>query len=180
MPLPNGLYDLLLTEGLEPLLTALAPGQQQLQPLSGDASDYLVDTLTRQLGALLESLPGEGAEQAQHQLELVNALLVWLRQRVAGHDGAAASTTATIESVVDLIAPPARVLRAIHHQQQLPTAPELGLAVPWLLTAGKGSPALLHEIRRELASSDRVDILVSFITVSGVRKLRDVLQQITA
>ncbi len=44
----------------------------------------------------------------------------------------------------------------------------------------KGSPSLLQEIRRELASSDQVDILVSFITVSGVRKLQDVLQQITA
>jgi HKD family nuclease len=39
---------------------------------------------------------------------------------------------------------------------------------------------LLQEIRRELASADQVDILVSFITVSGVRKLQDVLQQITA
>ncbi len=180
MPLPNGLYDLLLTEGLAPLLTSLAPAQQHLQPLSGDASSYLVDTLTRQLSALLESLPGEGAEQAQHQLELVNALLVWLRQRLAGQDGPATTTTAATESVVDLIALPARVLRAIHQLQRLPTAPELGLSAPWLFTAGKGSPALLHEIRRELASSDRVDILVSFITVSGVRKLRDVLQQITA
>lgn len=179
MPLPNGLYDLLLTEGLAPLLSSLTPAQQQLQPLTGDTADYLVDTLTRQLGALLESLPGEGAEQAQHQLELVNALLVWLRQRLSEQQGSAAATAAA-ESVVDLIAPPARVLRAIHRQQQLPTAPELGLAVPWLFTAGKGSPALLHEIRRELASSDRVDILVSFITVSGVRKLQDVLRQITA
>jgi HKD family nuclease len=39
---------------------------------------------------------------------------------------------------------------------------------------------LLQEIRRELASSDHLDILVSFVTVSGVRKLQDVLQQITA
>jgi len=36
------------------------------------------------------------------------------------------------------------------------------------------------EIRRELASSDSVDILVSFITMSGVRKLQDVLNLITA
>lgn len=39
---------------------------------------------------------------------------------------------------------------------------------------------MLQEIRKELASADQVDILVSFITVSGVRKLQDVLQQITA
>ena len=66
------------------------------------------------------------------------------------------------------------------NNQQLQTSPEIGLGVPWLFTAGKGSPSLLQEIRRELASSDQVDILVSFITVSGVRKLQDVLQQITA
>ena len=56
----------------------------------------------------------------------------------------------------------------------------MGPSLPWLFTAGKGSPSLLNEIRRELASSDRVDILVSFITVSGVRKLQDVLNAITA
>jgi superfamily II DNA or RNA helicase/HKD family nuclease len=56
----------------------------------------------------------------------------------------------------------------------------IGLGVPWLFTAGKGSPSLLHEIRRELASSDTVDILVSFITMSGVRKLQDIFKQITA
>ena len=52
--------------------------------------------------------------------------------------------------------------------------------MPWLFTAAKGTPSLLQEIRRELTSSDRIDILVSFIKVSGVRKIQDVLQQITA
>jgi HKD family nuclease len=83
-------------------------------------------------------------------------------------------------STVDLIAPPPRVLRAVHRTPHVPSPPALGLAAPWLFTAGKGSPSLLQEIRRELAASDRVDILVSFITVSGVRKLQDALQQITS
>jgi superfamily II DNA or RNA helicase/HKD family nuclease len=68
----------------------------------------------------------------------------------------------------------------VRRDRQFPAAPEIGLAAPWLFTAGKGSPSLLQEIRRELASADQVDILVSFIRVSGVRKLQDVLQQITA
>jgi HKD family nuclease len=80
----------------------------------------------------------------------------------------------------DIVAAPARVLQAIHRQSAPPVPPETGLAAPWLFTAGKGSPALLTELRRELAACDRVDILVSFITHSGVRKLLDVLQAITA
>jgi hypothetical protein len=58
--------------------------------------------------------------------------------------------------VVDLVASPLRVLRAVKRDQQVPASPEIGLAVPWLYTACKGSPSLLQEIRRELASSDQV------------------------
>ncbi len=173
--IPSGLYDLLITERLERLLAADASARHQAEPLTEDAAEIIADTLVRQLGALLDDLPGEGAEAAQRQLALVNEMLVWLRQRVltAAHTGSATAH-------IDLLAPPARLLRAVHRTPVSPTPPELGLAAPWLFTAGKGSPSLLQEIRRELASSDRVDILVSFITVSGVRKLQDVLQQITA
>jgi hypothetical protein len=100
-----------------------------------------------------------------------------LRHRLAAAEGAGRRGCG---EVVDLVAPPLRVLRAVQRDRQFPPSPEIGLAAPWLFTAGKGSPSLLQEIRRELASADQVDILVSFITVSGVRKLQDVLQQITA
>jgi superfamily II DNA or RNA helicase len=177
MPLQDGLYDLLLTEGLEHLLSRAPDAQADVQILSGDASDYLVDSLIRQLGNLLGDLPGDGADHAARQLALVNELLVWLRQRLQqATDLRGGDASATF----DLIAPPPRLLRSVTRKPPFPAAPELGLAAPWLFTAGKGSPSLLQEVRRELASSDRVDILVSFITVSGVRKLQDVLHQITA
>ena len=99
-----------------------------------------------------------------------------LRQRQ--HQGQKANQPES--ATVDLIATPPRVLRSLRQDRQFLQVPELGLATPWLFTAGKGSPSLLQEIRKELASADQVDILVSFITVSGVRKLQDVLQQITA
>ena len=173
--LPSGLYDLLLTESLERMLASDAGARHLVQPLAEDATEVLADSLVRQLAALLEDLPGAGAEAAQQQLTLVNELLAWLRQRLQSTTGRSAAT-----SHIDLLAPPARLLRAVHRTRNSPTPPELSLVAPWLFTAGKGSPSLLQEIRRELASSDRVDILVSFITVSGVRKLQDVLQQITA
>ena len=177
MTLHDGLYDLLMTEGVKRLLSDVSDAQRALDPLPDGATDYLIDSLTRQLGTILDVLPGEGAEQAQRQLALVNELLVWLRRRLREVDGRACQDAA---NSVDLIAPPARLLRAVHRGAPRPMPPELGLAMPWLFTAGKGSPSLLQEIRRELTSSDRVDILVSFITVSGVRKLQDVLHRITA
>lgn len=177
MSLPDGLYDLLLTEGLARSLATLDPSRADVSALKGGAAGFLADVITRQLSTILDDVSGDEAEKAKQQLELVNGLLVMLRQRLAGSSADGASAAG---EVVDLVAPPLRVLRAVQRDQQFPMSPEIGLGVPWLFTAGKGSPSLLQEIRRELASSDQVDILVSFITVSGVRKLQDVLQQITA
>jgi len=173
MALPDGLYDLLLTEGLARSLAAIDPGSADVLALKGGAVEILVDAIARQLVTILDDVGGEDSDKAKRQLELVNDLLVSLRQQVNAH-------SSTSAEVVDLVTSPLSVLRAVQRNQQFPVSPEIGLAVPWLFTAGKGSPSLLQEIRRELASSDQVDILVSFITVSGVRKLQDVLQQITA
>jgi len=178
MALPDGLYDLLLTEGLARSLAAIDPSSADVLALKGGAAEFLADVITRQLSTILDDVAGDDADKAKRQLELVNELLVMLRQRL--HANAGSNLAASSAEVVDLVASPMRVLRAVQRHQQFPASPEIGLAVPWLFTAGKGSPSLLQEIRRELASSDQVDILVSFITVSGVRKLQDVLQQITA
>ena len=171
MGLPDGLYDLLLTEGLARSLGAIDSSGADVLALKGGAAEFLADLITRQLATILDDVPGDDGDKAKRQLELVNELLVAQRLNAgAGSSGVSASA-----EVVDLVASPLRVLRAVQRDRQFPTSPEIGLAVPWLFTAGKGSPSLLQEIRRELASSDQVDILVSFITVSGVRKLQDVL-----
>ena len=157
MALPDGLYDLLLTEGMARSLAELDPSRADVSALKGGAAEFLTDVITRQLASILDDVSGDDAEKVKAQLELVNGLLVMLRQRLAGGDSAVGAGPSA--DVIDLVASPLRVLRAVQRDQQFPVSPEIGLAVPWLFTAGKGSPSLLQEIRRELASSDQVDIL---------------------
>ncbi|MBK1689021.1 DUF3427 domain-containing protein [Rubrivivax gelatinosus] len=178
MALPDGLYDQLLTESLARSLAGIGADRADVRALNGEVGEALAESVSRQLAAILDDLPGDDPDRARQQLALVNDLLVMLRRRLQRDSPGAASGTP--DGAVDLLSPPLRVLRAVQRDGQFALPPEIGLAVPWLFTAGKGSPSLLQEIRRELASSDQVDILVSFITVSGVRKLQDVLQQITA
>lgn len=172
MPMHNGLYDLLITERVA---RRLDEATADVRDPAAESAEMLADLVARQLGAILEDMTGEQADRAHRQLELVNALLLALRHRLTGDDDTGQSA-----EIVDLVASPLRALRAVTWNRQFPVSPEIGLAAPWLFTAGKGSPSLLQEIRRELASADQVDVLVSFITVSGVRKLQDVLQHITA
>jgi superfamily II DNA or RNA helicase len=182
MALPRGLYDLLLTEGLAEQLGQRSPLRALVEPLGADAAQALAEHLAHTLSALLDELQqGGGADAALRQLELANELLVWLRQRQVQGGAGQPKDAPSANTAPELLAPPPRRLLSIHHPAEpAPLAPELGLRAPWLFTAGRASPSLLQELRRELASCERVDVLVSFITVSGVRKLRDVLQQITA
>lgn len=171
MALPDGLYDQLLTEALWDAVSRTTGEDGRTLGLLRieDAPERLADALALQLTRILDDVEGDGPDKLRRQLDLVNSILVDLRRRHGNNsDG------------VDVFSSPPQLLRAIHRQVSAPVMPETGLASPWLFTAGKGSPSLLTELRREMAACDQVDILVSFITHSGVRKLLDILQSVTA
>ena len=168
---PDGLYDQIVTELLQAqTLAGMSRDGHTVAPLSPvESGQRLAELVAIQLRGILDDMGGEGEQKLRAQLDLVNAVLVDVRQRLQGAgDG------------IDLPVRPLQVLHALHRQGPSPERPDTGLALPWLFTAGKGSPSLLAELRRELSSCDQVDILVSFITHAGVRKLHDILQRVTA
>ena len=175
MHFPDGLYDLLLSEaGLRALVVDTAESERTLEFLGPpDSAERLVGSLTESLLRILDDLDGQGDEKAERQLALINAALIEVRRRLRLVDPARAT-------LVEVLPSPPQVLRSVHRRRTQPTPPDTGLTAPWLFTAGKGSPALLSELRRELAAAERIDVLVSFITYSGIRKLLDVLQAVTA
>jgi superfamily II DNA or RNA helicase len=171
MEFQDGIYDQVLTETV---FVALANGVAEQARGVADLSDddsatRLADALASQLVRILDDLDGRGAEKVSRQLELVNSILVATRERLGRTRGE-----------LDVFRDPLQVLQVVHRSGPAPAYPDTGLANPWLFTAGRGSPSLLAELRRELSACDQVDILVSFITYSGVRKLIDILQSATA
>lgn len=171
MTRPRGLYDEVLTTALAARIGELESDAATIRDLeASETGERLKDVFGLQLQRILADLPGENRERIGKQLSLVNSLLAHLRDVGLAQD-----------SLIDPVAEPARLLESIYPRQTTPpTSPATGLASPWLFTAGKGTPALLEELRREASSCDRIDMLVSFITVSGVRKLLDILRTITA
>jgi len=169
--LKNGVYELLLSEGLAKKLDSLPPGQYpELNDLSPEeASQVFAEAAARQIAILIDELEGgtarNGTERLLASARLVNDLLAYARERT-GH----------ADPVSDrFIEPPRRLVSIGPKGVSLPR-PEMGLSSPWLFTAARGSPSLLEELRKEIESADGIDILVSFITVSGVRKIIDLLQ----
>ena len=82
MALPDGLYDLLLTDGLARSLATIDPASADVLALKGGAAEFLADVITRQLASILGDVSGDDTHRAKRQLELVNELLVMLRRRL--------------------------------------------------------------------------------------------------
>lgn len=194
--LPDGLYDQVVTDSLQQLIEASIGehGFTVADLAAEDAPARMAEVLASTLARILEDLGEEDGEKPRRQLALVNDLLRYVRHRathsdVPGDTGAVHGAHAfdpreearfDADGVHGLLSSPPRLLQAVHRNRVVPLRPEIGLAMPWLFTAGRGTPSLLSELQRELGACDRVDILVSFITQSGVRKLLDILQRITA
>ncbi|MAC34663.1 MULTISPECIES: DUF3427 domain-containing protein [Idiomarina] len=173
----RGIYDLLQTSAVKDELSTHDESLiADFEKLSVENShERLVEALTEQLSQVLAAV-GEGErlsdnEKLMAQVDLLNSLLQHARHQIRER---------TAETIIDEIVNPPKFLRSIYRKGEQPELPHISLSQPWLFTAGKDSPALLNELITELSSCDHVDILVSFITVSGVRKIYDVLKQITA
>ena len=162
--LATGAYDRTLDSGLQARLPTDGSlrtdiSECRVEELSG----RLADLIHAELVDLLDAA-ASGEHGAKRALALANQMLAALRS----------------PRPADPLLEPLRILKSIHLDPVPPHLPVTGLMQPWLFTAGRGEPSLLGELRRELTTADRADILVSFITRSGVRKLLDVLQHATA
>jgi superfamily II DNA or RNA helicase/HKD family nuclease len=171
-PVP-GLYERLVREDEWAELQALqaqgrawieVPGQARLREL-------LLEEFASRVPELLDLASGgssEEAEAARRELRLLADLMRAARASVP----AAALTALPSEEP--------RLLRAIHEPNRRPVLPRTGLRQPWLFTSARAEPSLYAELRTELETADRLDLIVSFIKWGGVRKLEDVLQRATS
>lgn len=160
----DGLYDRLVDERLSvELATLVQANQASLEALPGEErSARLAEAFVKILVGILDGVePDEaGTPREQAQIAVIAGLLGWLRKEYRTTD-------------IPNWPRPLSVLRSIHRQSAPFVPPATGVLRPWLYTAGRADPSLLADLRAALDSADEVDILVSFIKWSGVRKLMD-------
>lgn len=170
MTLHKGLYDRLIYEDEVGEVASLTGQQRALvtTPTAHQRREQFIAELVQRLPELLDAAAGnqpDSNEKAKAEIELIRQMLIQLRPGRQGER---------------LLAMPVQLLKSVHAPNTDIAMPATGLRHPWLFTSARTDPSLLNELRAELSAVDRVDILVSFITWSGVRKLLDVLQQVTA
>jgi superfamily II DNA or RNA helicase/HKD family nuclease len=163
----DGLYEELITHrlgealgALDSLVPARLAERLELAPIDGPL--LLSRHVQRELVRALASLKGEtAAARATAQVELCNRLVQVIQEAGKSSDGQA------------VLSPPT-VLRAVYRGTPMPR-PVAPLATTTLLTRNRAEPELGRELAAEVASADSIDGLISFVTMGGVRLLRESL-----
>ncbi len=162
--LAEGLYEDVVTRALDADLAGIAPALSKISDLDpADAHVALARHVERELARVLQALPAE--RRTERQGEIVDHLISRLAELAPDAAGIAGQQ----------IAAHPRRLEAIYRAAPYPR-PTTPLSSSTLLTRNRAEPALGRELALEIASADQIDILVAFITVSGVRAVRDVLE----
>lgn len=161
-PLSEGLYEHLLTTSLETALAKLSSTEADLRTL--DAAN-LPAFLTRHLAAVVHRALAD-LKDVDAQVALARGLLERLAE-LAPPDK---------DDAVDGVAEPPQLLQAIFRNAK-PTRPSTPLSQSTLLTRARNDPALSHELSAEISTADQIDILAAFITVGGVRAVREALEK---
>ncbi len=167
--LPAGLYEVLVTEGLKARLDALTDAlpTDQRALHAAEAPDRIAWHLSREIERALSDV-GE-ADRARVGIDVAGALLDRLGDLV---------------DVDPSVAPidPATVLHAILGRRPDGSAeaiaqPLIPLLDTTLLTNAPGEPNLWNQLRSEIESADRIDVVMAFIRRSGIVPLLDALRR---
>ncbi|MCE9572528.1 MAG: DUF3427 domain-containing protein [Deltaproteobacteria bacterium] len=168
MPLAPGLYEHALTAALAAELGEVAADVRELraEQLAPFVARHLAAELQRALVALpAEERGAEGAALVDRVLREIAATLA-----AAGIDA---------DLAPQRLLPPPRQLMAVGAAPH-PSRPASTLTASTLFTRSHLEPGLSSELSREIACADRVDVLIAFITVGGVRVLREALGELAA
>ncbi len=153
----EGLYESLITRALQKRLAGLS-NHDVHQGVVDDAD--APDVLARHIrDVTLRALRHE--KDAGRRLAMVNQLV----EAVGAPDDSVSSTRQLLSVLV-----PSAPGAAVRMSGERPATP---LSEAALLTNAPGEPGVGHEIRAELASADRVDVIMAFVKWYGLRLFED-------
>jgi HKD family nuclease len=161
MTLPVGLYEQVISREIAAEIQNAATRRLDVETREldgGDSHGYLVQHIATYLNRALQSFPP--SVRLEKQVELANRVIDMVAQLAP--DAAHMDDAEVVR---------AEVLLAIF---QTPTErPDTPLSASCLMTGTRQDPSLVSQLRKEIATADRVDILCSFVKWSGVRILED-------
>lgn len=176
--LKDGVYEKVMSRRFaEVLKEALAEDQVRAEEEDVDAEEavgYLSSYLQQVIRLCLKDIADRDEENSvDHQLALTNELIASLAKKTEELGGGQEVANAPF------------LLKSLEHKKNtlLPRRwerPATSFTRSFLFTNSKKDVSMVHELTKEIASSDRIDFLISFIRFSGLQLLLPALRLFTA
>jgi len=177
--LSSGLYEQLIDELMRRELNALDPTQWSWDQEAIDAAEsptILSRYLERVIRRGLDACTGDQA--LQQRVAVCNDIVERLSARVPEAELGGSTIPPQVEILLALLDRPTSPDISIDRLREL--RPKTGLSQSALLTGSPREPSLASELKKEILSSDRIDILMSFIKWSGLRLIEKELREFTS
>ena len=176
--LKPGLYEQIISQSLSRELASVSDACKHVEKLdTAEAPQALAGYVAEAVRAALEAMPAGTEEQSVQRIALVNKVLDVLSQQ--REDLSEKSVDDRAEKLLQILQEndPSRITGMTAAKMPRPETP---MAVSSLFTGAAHEPKMFTELQKEIASADRIDMLVSFVKWSGLRLIIDALQAFTA
>ena len=176
--LPPGLYEQVINTALNRELSEIPDARKSVAPIDkAEASKVLAQYLADVVQKGLDNVLDNGGDISM-QISLANKIVDLIQNTTQEADFATLSVEQRAEQLLALLREQDPRLAVGKTAADL-IRPETSIAQSSLFTGAIHEPQMYTELKREIISADRIDMLVSFIKWSGLRLLIDELREFT-
>ena len=173
-----GLYEQVINNALTSELSDIPDARKSIAPIDkAEAAKVLAQYLTDVVQKGMENVLDNGGDISA-QIALANQIVTLIQNTTQEADFATLGVDQRAEQLLALLWEQDPRLAAGKTAADL-SRPETSIAQSSLFTGAINEPQMYTELKKEILSADRIDMLVSFIKWSGLRLLIDELREFT-
>ena len=173
--LKQGLYEQVVNTEIKDELRQLPEDSKHIEKIdAAESSSVLTQYLSEVVHKGLDRIAGDDISA---QLNLVNKIVDLISQETAQDDLRDFTVGDEGEQLFALLSRDDPMMRIGQKKAKDLPRPETSIAQSSLFTGAVHEPQMFSELKKEIASADRVDMLVSFVKWSGLRLIIDDLQR---
>ena len=174
----HGLYEQVINDQLNSELAEIPEARKAVAPIDkAEASKVLSQYLSEVVQKGLDNVVDNGGDISA-QIALTNQIVELIQKMTKEADFASLGVDQRAEQLLALLKESDPRLAVGKTASDL-CRPETSIAQSSLFTGATHEPQMFTELKKEIVSADRIDMLVSFIKWSGLRLLMDELREFT-
>ena len=174
--LPTGLYEQIINKALDAELAKTGKLSQTARIDEAEAAKVLAQYVAEIVEKGLDNVKDNGGD-LNKQVELVNRIVSTVVKETQETAFEELSVAERAEQLLALLERK-NTIRALDEKAEV-IRPETSIAQSSLFTGAIHEPQMYTELKKEIVSCNRIDMLVSFIKWSGLRLIMDELTEFT-